>query len=182
MFSFHIVHSTMNNMKSKASPSELRKLSMSVGNCIRYWGFRRIHGAIWTQLYLSNTPLNCTALTRNLKVSKSLVSPALEELVKYRLIEEVPSENEKTKHYTAAENISEVIQHVLRTRESKMLKKITDDFHALSKVSKKDMTIDADRLNSLNEMILSANLMLGVLLSQPDIMQLPEYLNLSPAE
>ena len=97
----------MNNMKSKdqnkdratTSQKNLQKLSLSIGNFIRYWGFRRIHGAIWTQLYLSKTPLSCTDLTSRLGLSKALISPALDELCKFKLIFEAPAPNEKTKIY-----------------------------------------------------------------------------------
>lgn len=167
----------MNNMKSKVKRTELQQLSMSIGNFIRYWGFRRIHGAIWTQLYLSATPLNGTTLTKNLKVSKALVSPALEELVKYKLIKEVPSENEKTKLYTANEDVNEVIRHVLRTRESRMLKNITDEFSAFLKVSRQSPDIDSERVASLHAMIIAANMMLQIFLSQPDLMKLPENIH-----
>lgn len=164
-------------MKSKAKDcqinQDLQKLSHSIGSFIRYWGFRKIHGAIWTQLYLSKTSLSCTELTERLGVSKALVSPALEELENYKLIYEAPAPNEKTKVYQAAENISEVIHHVLKTRESKMLKKITEDFTAFnkSKLSREDL--NSKRIESLGEMIISANLMLEIMLSQKNLLNLP---------
>lgn len=170
----------MNNMKSKAkgkkSDQDLQKLSHSIGNFIRYWGFRKIHGAIWTQLYLSKTPLSCTALTERLGVSKALVSPALDELEDYKLIQKAPAPNEKTKVYQAAENINEVIRHVLKTRESKMLKQITEDFSAFSKSKSHREDLDTKRIDSLEGMILSANLMLEIMLSQKDLLNLPNEL------
>ena len=150
---------------------------MSVGNFIRYWGFRRIHGAIWTQLYLSKTPLSCTDLTRRLAVSKSLISPALDELCTYQLIRESPSPNQKTKLYVASENINEVIQHVLKTRESLMLKEISDHFAAYTPVGTNDLGINPAKLNSLGEMIKGANLMLDLVLIQPDILKMPMELS-----
>lgn len=167
----------MNNMKSKEKshkPSkELQKLSLSVGNFIRYWGFRRIHGAIWTQLYLSKTPLNCTELTKNLGLSKALISPALEELCRFKLILEVASTNEKTKVYQAVDNINEVIRHVLKTREKKMLKQITEDFSSFKMKKTDQMQLDDSRVESLETMIQSANLMLEIMLSQSDLMSFP---------
>lgn len=171
----------MNNMKSKdltsKSQKNLQKLSLSVGNFIRYWGFRRIHGAIWTQLYLSKTPLSCTDLTARLGLSKALISPALDELCQYKLITEAPAPNEKTKVYKAAENINEVIQHVLRTREAKMLKQITNDFSAFSDMENESDAIDSSRVESLGEMIIAANLMLEIMLSQKDILKMPSELD-----
>ena len=160
-------------MKSKDQILQLRKLSLSIGQFIRYWGFRRIHGAIWTQLYLSNTPLSCTDLASRLGLSKALVSPALEELCQYKLIFEVKAPNEKTKIYAATSNVNEVIQNILKTRETQMLKQITDDFSILGDTSQTNSLIDQNRIQKLGEMIFSANLMLEVMLSQKDIMQLP---------
>lgn len=161
-------------MKSKDQTLKLRKLSLSVGQFIRYWGFRRIHGAIWTQLYLSNTPLSCTDLAARLALSKSLVSPALEELCKFKLIEEAPAPNEKTKVYRAVENISEVIQHVLKTRESKMLQQISKDFSSLNDQSEKSDSINQKRVDELGSMIQAANMMLEILVAQKDVMNLPQ--------
>ncbi len=168
----------MNNMKSKAKTIPLQNLSMSIGNFIRYWGFRRIHGALWTQLYLSKTALSCTELSQRLGLSKALVSPALDELSKYKLIRLAPSPNEKTKLYVASEDINEVIQHILKTREAAMLKKITDDFSNLSSVSEKDANLDREKLKSLGEMIFGANLMLEMFISQKDLLKLPTELDL----
>lgn len=168
----------MNNMKSKArSPDRsegqrLRNLSMSVGDFIRYWGFRRIHGAIWTQLYLSKTPLSCKELTERLGVSKALVSPALDELCGYKLIVEAPAPNEKTKLYFAAPNINEVIQHILRTREAKILKKITEDYAAIPAAKSKLQIIDEEKLNALGEMIVAANVMLEIFLTRKDLLKM----------
>lgn len=167
----------MNNMKSKGktkkTETHLQKLSLSIGNFIRYWGFRRIHGAIWTQLYLSKTPLSCTDLTQNLGLSKALISPALDELCRYKLIHETPSPNDKTKLYQATDNINEVIRHVLKTREAKILKEISHDFNLFNKTESQSENINQERVQSLNEMIHSANLMLEIILAQNDFLNLP---------
>lgn len=167
----------MNNMKSKQKnlkPNKsLQRLSLSIGAFIRYWGFRRIHGAIWTQLYLSKTPLSCTDLTRKLGLSKALISPALDELCSYKLIQEAPAPNEKTKLYEASENISQVIQHVLKMRESIMMKQITSDFSAFAQSGSGSNEFSEARIKSLEEMISSANFMLELMMSQKDILNLP---------
>jgi DNA-binding transcriptional regulator GbsR (MarR family) len=163
----------MNNMKSKDQTRNLRKLSLSIGLFIRYWGFRRIHGAIWTQLYLSKIPMSCTDLTAKLGLSKALISPALDELCKYKLIQVGPAPNDKTKVYVAAENVNEVIQHVLRNREAKMMKQITDDFSALNSSKLNLNEIDEKKIESLGAMIFSANMMLEILIAQKDIMKVP---------
>lgn len=163
-------------LKTRDQSQSLQQLSLSIGNFIRYWGFRRIHGALWTQLYLSKTPLSCTDLTERLGLSKALISPALEELCVYELIVEVPSPNEKIRLYTAAENINKVILHVLKTREAKMLKQITHDFSSLRNKVSDSALVDESRVESLGEMITSANLMLQLMLTQDDLLNLPNEL------
>jgi DNA-binding transcriptional regulator GbsR (MarR family) len=164
-------------MKSKEKlpkiNKELQELSLSIGDFIRYWGFRRIHGAIWTQLYLSQFPLSCSQLVKNLGLSKALISPALEELCHYKLIEEVPSHNDKTKIYQAASNVNDVIKKILKTREKIMMKEITHHFSKfLDKTSQNDL-LDQNRIQNLQEMIMSANLLLELIVSQNDILQFP---------
>jgi len=154
--------------------AEVRRLSLSIGQFIRYWGFRRIHGAIWAQLYLSSQPLNCTQLAANLGLSKALVSPALDELIHHKLIKEEAPPDEKTKVYSAVENVGDVIKHVLKTREAKMLRQITKDFDKLKVASGRISGLSQSRIDSLEGMIGSANLMLQILLMQNDILDLPQ--------
>lgn len=145
---------------------------------MRYWGFRRVHGAIWAQLYLSRSPLSCTDLVNRLGLSKALISPALEELLFYRVIEESPSPNGKTRLYVAVSDVNEAIQRVLKSRESTMLNQITKDFSTFEAVAAKDEGVDPQRVQSMGGMILSANLMLEILLSQKDLMNLPMEIKL----
>lgn len=159
-------------MKNAGHNKSLQKLSLSIGNFIRYWGFRRIHGAIWTQLFVSKVPLSCTELTRRLAVSKSLVSPALEELCKYKLILETTPPDEKTKLYIAAPDVNKVIQHVLKTREVKMLNQISKDYMSTVENVKGDKNIDSGKMKHLGEMIFSANMMLTLMVNQSDIFKM----------
>lgn len=159
-------------MKSKASAKALKGLSLSIGEFIRYWGFRRIHGSIWAQLYLSPSPLSGTELSQRLEVSKALVSPALSELVDWQLIREVKSGDEKTRLFEAEPDVNTVIRHVLETREKKLLAKISKyqrDMEAAGAIPE----VDTARLDSLGQMIGSAELMLTLLLAQKDVLDLP---------
>lgn len=166
----------MNNMPKQGTVSNLnalRLLSMSVGQFIRYWGFRRIHGAIWTQIYLSPRPLSCTDLATRLKLSKSLVSPALGELEEYGLILPAESENDKTKRYTADEDVSAVIRRVLKQREQKMINNVAKQVAELKKNRLSNDEIDPKRLTQLADMTDSAQLMLSLLVDTEDLMNLP---------
>lgn len=167
----------MNHMKGKAYNPQLRRLAHSVGDFIRYWGFRRVHGAIWVQLYLSRSPMSCAELTRALGFSKALISPALNELVKYKLILEVPGPNDKVKLYSPAPKVHVVIQDVLKNREAKLLAKISDDYSALRAATQGDHELESDHIKAMGQMIEAANLMLRLVISSDDLFALPDELD-----
>ncbi|MBA2403493.1 MAG: hypothetical protein H0V66_01870 [Bdellovibrionales bacterium] len=141
----------------------LSALANSIGDFIRYWGFRRIHGQIWTIVYLSKTPMSGVELVAHLKVSKALVSPAIKELEKYRLILKVKAENSKTKRYIANPEVFQVIKEVLISRELRILHQINSNVELLNKVmvTAPDTNLDQQRLENLDEMVKSANTVLG---------------------
>ena len=151
-------------MKNQES-IKLRRLARAVGDFIRYWGFRRIHGQIWTVLYLAKQPMSGTELTKLLKVSKALVSPALGDLEGYKLIIRVPGDK-KTKNYIANPDVFNVIKEVLKTREQELLMKASKTFQDLQKEQNADL--DRARLESLHEMIKAASTMLGWLISNTE--------------
>lgn len=137
-------------------------LAQSIGDFIRYWGFRRIHGEIWTLVFLSREPLSGAEIVQQLKVSKALVSPALRELESYELIYQVESVDAKTKRYEANPDVFGVIQQVLRGRESALLKKVKQDFEALGRDSTEELS--PERVRALGDMIQSANVFLNALM------------------
>ena len=124
----------MSDTSSSKVNTNLIKLSQTIGDFIRYWGFRRIHGQIWTQIFLSQKALSGAELTRSLKVSKALVSPALKELLKHKLIFEQRIDA-KTKAYTANPDVLGVIRNVLVRREAQLIKKNTKKFSNSKKLT-----------------------------------------------
>lgn len=165
-------------MNSKDQEKALRNLSLSIGDFIRYWGFRRVHGAVWTQLYLSPTPLSGTDLARKLKLSKALVSPALTELQGWKLIYEAESPDEKTKLYSAEPDFNAVIKHVLRQRESRLLGRIVTHFDQLNRDQKSSDLTEHRRMRQLEAMISSAQLMLDLILAEDQVLDMPSRLEL----
>ncbi len=153
----------------KQPVSKIADLADLVGDFIRYWGFRKIHGEIWTVVYLSEKALSGADIVQLLNVSKALVSPALKELEVEGLILETESENSKTKRYVAEEDVSKVIRQVLNRREKPMLAKIKASFDQLEKDPKKEISVNLDRQKKMGGMIERAQLML-LLLSDSDEM------------
>jgi DNA-binding transcriptional regulator GbsR (MarR family) len=145
---------------------KIQQLSTFVGQFIRYWGFRKIHGEIWTIVYLSKTALSGSEIVTQLKVSKALVSPALKELELEGLIKQVESENSKTKRYAAEENVSKIIQGVLKRREQPMIGKIQKSHQELIETDNIKELLNYDRLKKMGIMIQLAELSLQTLIEQ----------------
>jgi DNA-binding transcriptional regulator GbsR (MarR family) len=110
----------MNIKATEQTQLALRRFTASVGDFIRYWGFRRIHGQIWAAVYISENGLSGTELAQLLGVSKALVSPALGELEEYGLIAQSGGDR-KTKLYVANEDVFSVIKEILEKREKVLI-------------------------------------------------------------
>ncbi len=162
-----MVHGTMNHMKTQET-QKLHQLAAVVGEFIRYWGFRKIHGEIWTVVFLSQAPLSGVEIGRILKVSKALVSPALKELIKEGLIQTTQSENSKTKRYEAHDNVSTVIRGVLRRREQRMLADAAAKHVALLDVARSTTSLNSKRIETLGTLIQTAQFSLAALVNEDD--------------
>jgi DNA-binding transcriptional regulator GbsR (MarR family) len=154
---------------SRTTLKQFRELSNSIGDFIRYWGFRRIHGAIWTQLYLSEYPRSGTDLVESLDVSKALISSALAELEEWKLIFQIPTDNAKTKHYAAEKDVIKVIRYVIENRELKIIEKIQSEFERFEKVVGSNEGIDIKKMKDVKEMILFAQVGLQMVQQLNDI-------------
>ncbi|MFN8792526.1 MAG: GbsR/MarR family transcriptional regulator [Bdellovibrionales bacterium] len=165
---------------SSRDEKKLRELSQAVGDFIRYWGFRRIHGEIWTQVFLSRDKLSGADLTERLRVSKALISPALSELEKYGLLI-VEEDGKKTKRYQAAPDVYGVIRSVLARREADLIRQAQKKWQALSETQGAPTTSNAlvvpERLEEVGTMIALAQQGLEFLLGPAS-----EWLRTAPLE
>ena len=150
--------------------SEIFQLADRVGQFIEYWGFKKIHGKIWTLLYLSQDPLSATELCKRLGVSKTLLSFSVAELLKYKVIEEDSKGPKRTVYYRANADVTSVILNVLRGRESVMLAEI-EAAHSLVKRAPRggDFRIQASRMAEMQAMIAGARTALEALTEGTDL-------------
>lgn len=162
---------SLTSQGTAAELNKLRALSESVGDFIRYWGFRRIHGQIWTQVFLSKSSLSGAELTQRLGVSKALISPALSELESHGLIL-MKEDGKKTKRYSAAPDVIPVIKDILKNREAKIIANTQEQFDSLSKIHHKkgeqDSILETHRLEELGQMISLAQFALNFIIGQSD--------------
>lgn len=167
---------------AKAQEIQLKALSDNIGDFIRYWGFRRIHGQIWAQVYLSKIPLSPTDLTKRLKVSKALVSKALSELMSYDLLRcyEV---NGKSKMYSANPDVYSVIRKILRDREQSLIKSASKNFDLLQasneKMEASESVLDLGKLKDLGELISSANVAIHFIIGTANSESVAEWSSVS---
>lgn len=87
----------------------------AVGAYIETWGFRSIHGRVWSLLALSAVPLSQAQIAERLGVSRSLVHLAIGELGEYALVR--PVSERRNAPYTARMDVWPTITGVLRKRE-----------------------------------------------------------------
>jgi len=144
-------------MNEKNSIPHLHELAEKIGGFIEYWGFKKIHGIIWTHVYLSPSPLSAGDLIARLKISKALVSLSLSDLIHYGLIVQTPeSADRKTKHYRATPDVFASIKNILETRETPMLQEIQSRFDTLH-AKAPEGSVSKERLEDLGRMIEGAN-------------------------
>ena len=95
------------------------QVGQAAGSFIEYWGFKAIHGRIWTVLALHIEPLSQTEICELLGVSRSAVSTAMAELVEFGLVR--PVDGHRHAPYEAILDIWPAVAEVLRSREWMLL-------------------------------------------------------------
>ena len=111
--------------------TDLDKLALKVGSFMEYWGFKKVHGQIWTHLFLSRTPLDATTLGKRLGVSKGLVSLAVKDLLQYQVIQKSSKGLKRTVYLVANPQVYKVICGVLMQRERKILEEVLGQVRVL---------------------------------------------------
>ena len=87
----------------------------SAGAFIEWWGFKAIHGRVWTLLALKGAPMTQSKVAQTLGVSKALVSTAVSELSDFGLVR--PIQDHRNSPYEATIDVWPTISDILRTRE-----------------------------------------------------------------
>ena len=87
----------------------------AIGEFIASWGFKSIHGRVWTVLALHKGPMAQADIAEFLGVSRPLVSMAMAELAEYSLVRQVSGQ--RGAPYEARLDVWSTITDVLRQRE-----------------------------------------------------------------
>lgn len=133
--------------------SESSELAALIGSFTEYWGFKKIHGKIWTLLFLSDVPRDAGYFIKELRVSKGLISIALKEMIDHKVILKIDKVEAGTQLYEANPSVLEVIFNVLRTRERKLIGEIQSTFSRHKDSLRQKQDFSPKRIESLGEMI-----------------------------
>ncbi len=141
----------------------------AVGGFIEYWGFKAIHGRIWTLLALRGEPMPQTEIAMKLAVSRSLVSGAVAELCDHGLLRRV--EEHRNAPYVAVIDVWPVISDVLRAREWMLIESARLALEAaieeveFSQSLGEEVRWDVDRMRMLLAMTELAQALLRILMA-----------------
>lgn len=149
-------------------PKPLADLCSLIGDFIQYWGFKKIHGQIWTTIFLSREPIDATTIVKRLRVSKALVSLAIKDLLNFEVVRIAGKGARRKTLYQSHPDLIHVISKVLITRESKLLEKIRAKQAEVCDVlltSKENLDICPEKMAELEDMVSSAQDMLNCLVA-----------------
>jgi DNA-binding transcriptional regulator GbsR (MarR family) len=159
-------------MKPKKILPEIQELASLIGDFIQYWGFKKIHGRIWTHIYLSEHPLDAAEIMKRTKISKALASMSLRDLMNYEVIQECGKSERGTTLYRANPDLINVILSVLRRREKKMLATISTAHSMVSQLprrEKEESSLDEAKIQQMGELIQTAENSLEAILQLREI-------------
>lgn len=149
-------------------PDEVRKLADQIGQFMQYWGFKKIHGQIWTHVWLAKNPIDATTLVKRLDVSKALVSLAIKDLIQYEVVQILNEGDRRKMLLVPNPDIHTVITNVLKSREAKMMSEIVntqETVDSLSENSKEAIDIDQSKLDQMKMITAMADMALQTLIS-----------------
>lgn len=141
----------------------------AVGAFIETWGFRSIHGRVWTLLALRDAPMAQTEIADQLGVSRSMVNLAVSELSHFGLVR--PLSEHRNAPYEARLDVWPTITDVIRDREWMQIERARLAFEAALDEAEQarheghDVPYDLERLRLLLRMSEFAQVTLRAVLS-----------------
>ena len=137
------------------------------GAFIEWWGFKAIHGRVWTLLALHQGPMPQNMIAQTLGVSRALVSQAIAELLDFGLVQ--PVSDHRNAPYEATVDVWPTISDILRTREWMLLESARVALESainearLQKAAGHQVTFDIEQMRMLMRMTESAQAFLKMI-------------------
>lgn len=110
-----------------------RRVAEMIGGLMEFWGFKAVHGRMWTVLYLSPEPLSAAELGDRLALSTGAVSMALADLQKWGVVKKAWRPGERRDYYEPETSIWKMISRVFRERELTYVREAIAAFEAALK-------------------------------------------------
>ena len=110
---------TVSGRSSGDADAAIVEICDAVGAFIKYWGFKEVHGRVWTYMVLHSQAVSQAKVARGLGLSRASVSVSIKELAAYGLVEKVGEE--RLAPHVAVVDAWPVITNVLSTRERVLL-------------------------------------------------------------
>jgi len=140
----------------------------AAGGFIEYWGFKSVHGRIWTLLALHREPVSQSDICTILGVSRASVSTSLAQLVEFGLVRPVSAH--RLAPYEAVIDVWPTITEILREREWMILESARNAIEAaleeaqLQEASGQPSAYNHERIRMLLTMTEMAQSFLKILL------------------
>ena len=108
----------------------------AVGDVIAFWGFKRNQGRLWALLYLRGEAMSASELQSVLELSKGAVSMLTRELEAWSVVER--RADQSPTRFVAKSDLLQMVNNVLRERESEFLARVRADLAAAERVAHSD--------------------------------------------
>ncbi len=112
----------------EAYPEPVLAAVEMMGELMEYWGFKRIHGALWAMLYLEKESLTQLDLVKMTGYSKGAISMALGELQDWGVVRVKRPLRGRGMTYTAETDLAAMIRNVIMRRERELLRQAQQRF------------------------------------------------------
>jgi HTH-type transcriptional regulator, glycine betaine synthesis regulator len=146
------------------------KVADQIGLIMEFWGFKRVHGRVWTTLFLAQGPLSAAEIRERLGVSVGATSMALGELRRWGAVHEARRPGARCTHYEPETNIWRLVARVLQDREKRLLEETLEVFaSAIRELNAEGATGAARRVEKLAWLTRLARGMLDMLTSRGEL-------------
>jgi DNA-binding transcriptional regulator GbsR (MarR family) len=99
----------------------------SIGELMGFWNFKPSMGRVWTELYLSPSPLTADEIQQATGMSTGTVSMTLHDLIDWRVVQRADDHGnpeDRKKRYAAETDIMAMVTRVFAQRELALVGKI----------------------------------------------------------
>lgn len=114
--------------------SPLLDAANMMGELMEYWGFKRIHGALWTLLFLSEEGLSQTDMVEGTGYSRGAISMALGELAEWGVVRVDHPLGTRERVYHPETDLGGMVKTVFMRREKILLQRAVEIFDGAAKM------------------------------------------------